>query len=106
MVSFSVDPERDTPDSLAAYADRFKADPYKWFFVTGNKNSVQSLVQHGFRLAAEGIATGTPGEDVYHSYKLVLVDPNGKIRGYYDATDSGDVKTLIKDTKFLIRQAG
>ena len=35
LVSFSVDPEHDTPAVLREYADRFRADPEGWLFLTG-----------------------------------------------------------------------
>ncbi len=104
LVSISVDPERDTPSELTKYADEFEADPYKWLFLTGNKNEIIRLMRHGFRLASaddKGVASG----EILHSDKLVLVDHMGKIRGYYDAFDEEAVKTMMKDTKSLIRKA-
>ena len=103
IVSITVDPDRDTPEILSAYADRVGADPFKWIFLTGQKKNIQSLVQNGFRLSAadEG---GTLGADVIHSSKLVLVDHLGRIRGYYDANESGEVRQAIKDAKYLLKK--
>ncbi len=44
LVSFTVDPERDTPARLAEYAARYKADPHKWSFLTGPLATVQAAV--------------------------------------------------------------
>lgn len=105
LVSFSVDPERDTPEVLAEYATRFSADPYKWWFVTGDKKEMNALVRHGFRLSSGDPGDPSAGEEeVIHSFKLVLVDGYGRIRGYYDGTDEGSLKSLVKDAKYLIRQ--
>lgn len=103
LVSFTMDPERDTPAVLAQYAGRFDADPYKWSFLTGPKKDVDFLVQSGFRLASGGPGGEEP-EGITHSFKLVLVDGYGRIRGYYDGLDDAAVNTLIKDTKVLLRQ--
>jgi cytochrome oxidase Cu insertion factor (SCO1/SenC/PrrC family) len=50
LVSISVDPERDVPTVLLAYADRINADPKRWLFLTGEKRAVYHLVRDGFRL--------------------------------------------------------
>ena len=103
MLSISVDPERDTPDELAAYAKKVGADPYKWFFATGSKEDIQAFIQNGFRLTAMDDG-GDAGQDILHSSKVVLVDHRGKIRGYYDANESAEMRAIIKDAKTLLRQ--
>jgi len=50
FVSISVDPERDTPAVLSQYAERFNADPDRWFFLTGDKRAIHRLAREGFRL--------------------------------------------------------
>lgn len=102
-VSISVDPLRDTPEVLSAYADRVGADPFKWMFLTGAKKDIQSLVQNGFRLSAADDG-GALGSDIIHSSKLVLVDHTGRIRGYYDANETSDVRQAIKDAKILLKK--
>lgn len=98
-VAITTDPERDTTKVLKAYADKAEADPYKWLFLTGPKKEIGSLVSGGFRLASSA------DDPTIHSDKLVLVDHQGRIRGYYDATGDGDMDRLMKDTKGLIRKA-
>jgi protein SCO1 len=101
LVSFTMDPERDTPEVLRDYAVKVSADPYKWLFLTGEREKLQKLIKDGFRLAVvEGL---DEGDDVTHSSKLVLVDGYSRIRGYYDAEDQEQVKRLIKDAKKLLR---
>jgi len=104
LVSITMDPERDTPEVLEDYANRFQADPYKWLFLTGGKKEIDSLVQNGFRLASSG-DDGSAPESIIHSFKVVLVDRNGRIRGYYDGLEDGSIKQLIRDTKGLIKKA-
>lgn len=80
-VSFSVDPKHDSPQVLGQYAKRFGADLGRWFFLTGKPGEVQALSEKGFVLAASG------GDAIAHSYRFVLVDKKGQIRGYYLVTD-------------------
>ncbi len=99
LVSFSVDPQHDTPAVLRDYASRLKAQPNRWHFLTGDKDTIYRLSRDGFKLA-----TGE-GEDAgpIHSTRLILVDRGGEIRGYYDATDADAVTRLLADTNHLLR---
>lgn len=104
LVSITVDPERDTPRVLKEYATRFQADPFKWLFLTGEKKQIQSLVENGFRLSS-GVEGATEFGPLSHSFKVVLVDHVGRIRGYYDGLEDEGIRTLIKDARYLIRKA-
>ena len=95
LVSFSVDPKRDTPPVLAEYAKRHGAQPGRWFFLTGTEKEIARIVQQGFKLS---YAEGTdPREPVTHSVRFVLVDRSGAIRGYYDSTDPEALRRLEED---------
>jgi len=99
FLSHTVDPERDDAETLATYARMFEADDEKWFFVTGEKPILYEQARKGYFITAtEG--DGGP-EDFVHSEKLVLVDKNQIIRGYYDGTDSVDVNKMMVDIKVL-----
>jgi protein SCO1/2 len=105
LVSFSVDPERDTPQRLAEYGAQFEAKPERWIFLTGEKAALRELSQTGFHLPATDappadIAQGQ--EIILHSTRFVLVDRAGHIRGYYSGTDAGAVDRLVKDTRRLL----
>jgi len=100
IVSFSVDPEHDTPEVLARYARGFGAGP-KWRFATGNREALHRLATEGFKLAAMEIPkdqqqAGTDGPFL-HSSKFVLVDGVGQIRGYYDSEDTQALERLVGD---------
>jgi protein SCO1/2 len=99
LVSFSVDPKRDTPPVLAEYARRYGARPGRWFFLTGLEEEIRRVAQQGFRLSvAEG---GSPEEPIVHSIRFVLVDRDGAIRGYYDSTEPAQMEKLIRDAGTL-----
>ena len=100
LVSFSVDPEHDTPAVLREYAAQLKAQPGRWHFLTGDKATVYRLSRDGFKLAT--LAGGAAGP--IHSTRIVLVDRGGEIRGYYDATDADAVTRLLADTHHLLRE--
>lgn len=99
LVSFSVDPGRDTPEALLEYAHEHHAIAGKWFFLTGEKEKIYSLTQNGFHLS---VADAQPGDDpVMHSTKFVLVDKNGVIRGYYDSDPPENLDKLVHDANEL-----
>jgi protein SCO1 len=102
LVSFSVDPEKDTPEVLRGYAERLQAEPGRWDFLTGLKSAIYRLSHDGFKLA---ISDGSDAEGIpVHSTRMVLVDRHGEIRGYYDATEPDAVTKLLADTNHLLRQ--
>ncbi len=53
FLSITVDPKRDTPAALAVYAARYGADRDRWWFLTGDKQTIYALIQEGFRLSVE-----------------------------------------------------
>ncbi|HEY6198308.1 MAG TPA: SCO family protein [Candidatus Binatia bacterium] len=107
LVSFSVDPERDTPAVLARYADLFHADPARWFFLTGKKTDVYRLVQEGFHLSAIPIDEPPHVEgEVFHDAHFILVDGSAQIRGYYESNDPAALKRLAADAKKLLAGNG
>ena len=102
LVSFSVDPEKDTPQVLRGYADKLQANPGRWDFLTGPKSAIYKLSHDGFKLAVSD-GSGEQGIPV-HSTRMVLVDRRGQIRGYYDATEADAVTKLLADTNHLLRE--
>ena len=102
VVSFSVDPAHDTPETLAAYARRYGARPGTWDFVTGAPGAVQALAEQGFRLAVD--EGGPPEEPITHSVRLALVDREGRVRGAYDATAPEALGWLRADARRLAVQ--
>lgn len=103
LVSFSVDPSHDTPERLRAYAERYAAGD-DWFFVTGERDDLYSLIGDGFRLS---VAERSPeqaegdGELITHSDRFVLVDGEGRIRGYYHGVDPDSLAQLLRDLTAL-----
>ena len=102
LVSFSVDPGKDTPEVLRGYADKLKAQPARWDFLTGSKSTIYDLSKNGFKLA---VSDGNEEAGVpVHSTRMVLVDRHGEIRGYYEATAADAVTKVLADTSHLLRE--
>lgn len=107
LVSFSVDPARDTPEALRDYAARFDAGPPRqWAFLTGSPpEAVRAMIQEGFKLTAVAMPAGSAdtlvGYQVSHSPRLALVDREGRVRGTYVATDAGAVDSVLGDVRRL-----
>ena len=100
FVSFSVDPEHDTPPVLEDYAESFGA-PGRWLFLTGDKQAIYRLSKEGFKLAVDDAAPVNPDEPILHSTRFVLVDGEGRIRGYYEAFDEEAMKKLMREVEAL-----
>ncbi|MET0343889.1 MAG: SCO family protein [Polyangiales bacterium] len=102
-VSMSVDPKHDTPEVLAAYAQKFGADPERWRFVTGALETIEKTVVKGFKIH---IGEPTPSAhdpslvEIMHGEHLVLVDATGTIRGYYRA-EAPELEELERDVRAL-----
>jgi len=103
FVSISVDPERDSPGVLRAYAEEWGADQRRWFFLTGDTAAIYSLAREGFLLGVEPEG-GTFLEPIMHSQRFVLVDNNGVIRGYYDGFDDKEIMQLKDDLFNLLER--
>ena len=102
LVSFTVDPAKDTPEILRGYAEKLRAESGRWDFLTGAQSTIYNLSQTGFKLAVSDGSeeTGTP----VHSTRMILVDRHGEIRGYYDATEADAVTKVLADTSHLLRE--
>ena len=100
LVSFTVDPTRDTPRVLAAYAQEHGATNERWLFLTGDEQALYDLCVKGFKLPLD-TENGTPAEPITHSSRFVLVDKQGEIRGYYSGTEEDELKRLAMDAKRL-----
>ena len=99
LISISVDPQYDTPEVLHRYAKDAGASD-RWLFLTGPQEQIFRLSREGFHLGAEPEG-GSAQEPIIHSVRLVLVDRQGRIRGYYDGTEAPAVDRLLRDAATL-----
>jgi len=90
MLSFTVDPDRDTPPVLSAFASRYQANPARWVFLTGPQATLQMLSRETFKL-------GDVDGSMNHSTRFVLVDKQGRVRGIYGTQDEDPVRRVTAD---------
>ncbi len=95
LISFSVDPDTDTPEVLAAYASALGADPLRWRFLTGEYEQIHAV-------AAESFHLGSTANALHHSTYFTLVDGEGAIRGYFDSTDPHALEDLTAQARQLL----
>ena len=115
LLSLSVDPERDTPEVLRGYAKNYGAKDGVWSFLTGSETEIERTIVKGFRIAMAkmpqppgplAVSAASNEElhaqafDILHGEKMVLLDAQGHIRGYYDADEPGLVQ-LLHDARLL-----
>jgi len=96
LVSFTVDPDRDTPDVLKYYADKLGADPDRWWFLTGDKATIFGLVRNSFRMIVEDADDPQPGFEVIHSIEIMHVNAEGVVIGRYNARNELHMARLKK----------
>jgi protein SCO1/2 len=94
MAGFTVDPENDTVAQLKKWADKHGAQRGKWHFLTGDRETLYKLSREVFKL---GVQPGDETHSIVHSDRLVLIDRQGRIRGYYSGMDKNAVQQLLQD---------
>ncbi|HEY0708319.1 MAG TPA: SCO family protein [Polyangia bacterium] len=107
LVSISVDPTHDTPQRLTEFAAKHKASPRMWRFLTGPLDEVRTTVVDGLKIAMGDVAAVEGEQDfesIMHGTHFVLVDQQGRIRGYYPSTDADVVDRVLADAAMLINR--
>jgi protein SCO1/2 len=100
LVSFTVDPTRDSASVLKKYADRFGVDPDAWWLLTGGKKQIYDFALNEVKM---GIADGEGADTNFiHTQKMVLLDKRHIVRGYYDGLDSASLSKLANDIGLIL----
>ncbi len=101
LVSFTLDPKRDTPERLKLYSTNLDITNDTWLFLTGDKEQTYDLANQFFVVAMED--KEAPG-GIAHSGTIVLVDKEGHVRSFADGTDPSSTPRLISDVKKLLKE--
>jgi cytochrome oxidase Cu insertion factor (SCO1/SenC/PrrC family) len=97
LISMTVDPDRDTPEKLAKYAQFYSATPGVWYFLTGPRATLNRLGQDVLKL--------NPVDGSFdHSTRFVLVDRKSQIRGFYLTSEPDAIQRLIADARRLLKE--
>ena len=99
LLSFSVDPENDTPEQLRKYAVHKGVDLQQWYFLTGSWTKIKSVISDGFKVPV-------PDSPMFHSEKIVLVGPGFKVKGYYSANSAKSLQKLQQDIVESLKSLG
>jgi protein SCO1/2 len=102
FVSFSVDPEHDTPQLLEAYAREWSANDARWRLLSTDPKGLAALAD-GMRVAVS--PTGDAANPILHTSLFFLVDATSSVRGVYDSADDTALGQLVADTKSLLGPA-
>lgn len=100
FASITVDPERDSVAVLKKYAQQYNPPGIKWLFLTGDTSVIYPLARNGFLVNAVKVTN----DDFIYSDKLILIDKEKRIRGYYSGTSTNDITKLNDEIKVLIAE--
>lgn len=100
FVSITVDPQRDSVPVLRQYAKKYNPAGIKWYFLTGDTTTIYPLARKGFLVDA----TKIDNDNFIYSDKLILIDQQKHIRGYYSGTSTNDITKLNDEIKVLIAE--
>lgn len=105
FVSLSVDPTRDSPETLRAYGERYGADFANWSFLTGSEADIYRLIRAGFRMSAagRGAEASNPQAPPTHDERLAVVDAQGRVRGYYSGRTPEGLAAIAARVRSLAR---
>ncbi|MGZ3422259.1 MAG: SCO family protein [Polyangiales bacterium] len=110
LVSISVDPENDTSDKLALKAKELGSQDRIWTFLTGKSEDLERVVVKGFKIHVEDQRKKADSNaniyTIMHGDWFVLVDAQGRIRGYYDTDEEGKLDAVLRDAELLARYPG
>lgn len=103
FVGLSIDPVTDVPAVLAPYAAGLKAKAGKWDLLTGDSTAVYTWINRG--LYVDALQETVQGKRRFtYNNLFVLLDPQHRIRGYYDATNQEALSKLDDEIKVLVAE--
>jgi protein SCO1 len=99
LISFSIDPERDSVERLKMWANRFQVNPDQWWLVTGNKKDIYDMAINEMKI---GIVDGKGIDTEFiHTDHFVLIDTNRYVRGFYHGLNDSSMTRLSQDIILL-----
>lgn len=105
ILSYTVDPETDTVGRMKRYADSLGADPQRWWFLTGRKDSLYHLARSGYLLDDPKNNALNINEQFLHTQFFALVDKSGRVRKIYDGLKKDELAELEADISTLLKES-
>lgn len=97
LISLTVDPDDDTVPVLAKYGARFGADTNRWFFLTGDGPRIHDLIGISFLSPDTNDAFAYMPGNFANIERIALVDPQGRVRDYFDGLGNGAPEAVVKE---------
>lgn len=106
LVSFTIDPEKDTPDALRGYAHDMQADTQRWYFLRMKKKPLEKLMREGFQFVLTDKASfeSNANPQLNHNSRFVMVDKRGRVRAYYDGLQGDDTLDQVIGAADVLRK--
>lgn len=104
ILSHTCDPETDSVPRLRHYADSLGADPRRWIFLTGPKDSLYYAARISYTIDDPANHLTSIEDDFLHTQFWALVDRNGDVKKIYDGLKEKEVKQLIADARALLAE--
>ena len=105
ILSHTVDPVKDSVEALKKYSLQLGADPYQWYFLTGDKKQLYDMARYSYLISAVEDTSGISiDNDFIHDKHFVLVDGKGRLRGFYDGLELKEMDRLNDDIKKLLEE--
>lgn len=104
ILSHTVNPETDSVPTMKRYADSLKANPNKWFFLTGSKKDLYEAARRSYLLDDPNNSVQKLEEQFIHTQFFALVDKKGGVRGIYDGLEKKELEKLYQDIRLLLKE--
>lgn len=104
ILSHTCDPERDSVARIKRYADSIGADPRRWIFLTGRKDSLYNMARVSYTIDDPKNNLTRIEDQFLHTQFWALVDKNGDVRKIYDGIKESEVKEMLSDAKKLLKE--
>lgn len=100
FISFSVDPDYDSPEVLTEYGTEHDADFDRWTFLTGyDFQTIREISIKSFRAPLQEPEIGS--DQVTHDTRFFLVNPEGDVVKGYDGVKQESMDEITEDLKVL-----
>ena len=107
FVTMAFDPDRDTPEALAAYAAQIdpalNAEGSNWRFVTGPADRLKNVIGGGFGVYYQPSTDPAEAGSYTFDPTIIMVDGNGIMRAIYER-DLPDMQTVERDVKLVVAE--
>jgi protein SCO1 len=97
FLSISLDPSRDTPQTLREYARTMRIDDAEWRFATGSPSDIDAITR-ALGVKREALADG----QIDHTLVVILFDAKGRLLQRYAGSEV-DTARLVREIGEVVR---